>query len=135
MLPQGYHTLVGENGVQLSGGQRQRISIARAVYQRPLLLILDEATSSLDHDSEAVVQEALDDLLSHQRQQKEGNTVQTTTIVIAHRLNTVENADFIAVLDHGKVIEFGAPADLLRRRGGAFRRMLNKAKNSNGLID
>ena len=135
MLPQGYHTLVGENGVQLSGGQRQRISIARAVYQRPLLLILDEATSSLDHDSEAVVQEALDDLLSHQRHQKEGNTVQTTTIVIAHRLNTVENADFIAVLDHGKVIEFGAPADLLRRRGGAFRRMLNKAKNSNGLID
>lgn len=135
MLPQGYHTLVGENGVQLSGGQRQRISIARAVYQRPLLLILDEATSSLDHDSEAVVQEALDDLLSHQRQQKEGNTVQTTTIVIAHRLNTVENADFIAVLDHGKVIEFGAPADLLRRRGGAFRRMLNKAKNSNGLIE
>jgi len=136
-LSQGYDTMVGEKGVQLSGGQRQRISIARAIYQRPLLLILDEATSALDRESEEVVQAALDELLDFQRKlhmtplassaSSDQNTM-TTTVVIAHRLQTVESADYIAVLDEGRVAEFGPPRSLIQRKDSIYRQMVERAR-------
>ncbi len=105
-LCDGYDTLVGERGVRLSGGERQRVAIARALLKNPRILILDEATSSLDVASEAVVQEALERLMAGR-----------TTIVIAHRLSTVVNADKILVLDHGRIVECGSHAELLASGG------------------
>jgi subfamily B ATP-binding cassette protein MsbA len=104
--PRGYDTLVGERGIKLSGGQRQRIAIARAILKNPRILILDEATSSLDSESEHLVQEALERLM-HAR----------TTFVIAHRLSTIMNADWILVLKDGRIIEQGTHFDLLRDEG------------------
>lgn len=110
-LPQGYYTGIGENGTKLSGGERQRISIARALLKDAPIVLLDEATASLDVENETKVQEALSRLLA-------GKTV----LVIAHRMRTVEAADHIVVLDQGRVAEEGSPAELLAK-GGLFRRM------------
>ncbi len=105
-LPSGYATEVGERGVQLSAGQRQRIAIARAILRNPRILLLDEATASLDNESEFLVQEALDRLMRDR-----------TTIVVAHRLTTIENADKIVVLDEGRCVESGTHAELLLHAG------------------
>ena len=107
-LPQGFDTVIGENGSRLSGGQRQRIAIARAILKDAPILLLDEATSALDSESERAVQAALDTLMLNR-----------TTLVVAHRLTTIERANRIVVLEHGKIVEIGAHAELLAR-GGAY---------------
>jgi subfamily B ATP-binding cassette protein MsbA len=104
--PKGFETMIGEKGVRLSGGQRQRISIARAILKNPSILILYEATSSLDTESEYLVQKAIDNLLADR-----------TVLVIAHRLTTVENADTIVVMEDGQIVDVGAHKDLLKKDG------------------
>lgn len=111
-LNDGYDTLVGERGVKLSGGQRQRIAIARAILRDPAILILDEATSSLDSVSEKLVQEALDELM-----------IGRTSLVIAHRLSTVQKADRILVLDQGEMVELGTHQELLAKENGLYREL------------
>ena len=109
---EGYATPIGENGTKLSGGERQRISIASALLKNAPIVLLDEATASLDVENETKVQGALSRLLA-------GKTV----LVIAHRMRTVEAADKIVVLADGKVVEEGSPAELMMREDGIFRRM------------
>ncbi|HEV2402861.1 MAG TPA: ABC transporter ATP-binding protein [Candidatus Saccharimonadales bacterium] len=105
-LPQGYDTLVGERGVKLSGGQRQRVAIARAILKEAPILVLDEATSSLDSASEQLIQAALKELM-----------VKRSAIVVAHRLSTIQKMDRIIVLDNGKIVEDGTHSDLLKQKG------------------
>ena len=110
-MPNGYNTLVGERGIKLSGGQRQRVAIARAILKNPRILILDEATSSLDSESEQLVQEALERLMQSR-----------TTFVIAHRLSTITNADWVLVLDKGHIVEQGTHTGLLNQ-GGLYHKL------------
>ena len=120
-MPQGYDTMIGENGGRLSGGERQRISIARAILKDAPVVLLDEATASLDVENETQVQRALSRLLA-------GKTV----LVIAHRMRTVANADKIVVLKEGRVAEQGAPAELMAREGGLYRRMVELQTEASG---
>ena len=120
-MPQGYDMMIGENGGRLSGGERQRISIARAILKDAPVVLLDEATASLDVENETQVQQALSRLLA-------GKTV----LVIAHRMRTVANADKIVVLKEGRVAEQGAPAELMAREGGLYRRMVELQTEASG---
>jgi subfamily B ATP-binding cassette protein MsbA len=104
--PDGYQSNIGDRGSKLSGGQRQRLSIARAILKNPPIMILDEATSSLDTESERLVQDAIENLMKNR-----------TSIVIAHRLSTVKNADLICVLHEGEIVERGKHDDLLKLGG------------------
>ncbi|MGH7331574.1 MAG: ABC transporter ATP-binding protein [Candidatus Rokuibacteriota bacterium] len=123
-LPHGYETVVGERGVRLSGGQRQRIAIARALLRDAPILILDEALSSVDAESEAVIQQALDRLMQGR-----------TTLIFAHRLSSVIGADRILALEDGRVVESGRHAELMARRGAYYRLMAAQARDSAGGTD
>ena len=114
-LPKGYETMVGERGIKLSGGERQRVAIARAFLSNARVLILDEATSSLDSESEALIQQAMDRLM-----------VGRTTLVIAHRLSTVRSLDRLLVFDAGKIVEEGTHAQLVKLNGGIYRRLFER---------
>lgn len=112
-FPEGLETVVGDRGLKLSGGQRQRIAIARAILKDPAILILDEATSSLDASSEVLVQEALNHLMQNR-----------TTLIIAHRLSTIRNADRILVLNEGRIVEQGSHDELTQNENGMYRHLL-----------
>ncbi|MFF7057147.1 ABC transporter ATP-binding protein [Achromobacter spanius] len=114
-LPKGYDTLVGERGIKLSGGERQRVAIARAFLADSPILILDEATSSLDSESEVLIQQAMDRLM-----------VGRTTLVVAHRLSTVRALDRLLVMDRGRIIEEGSHDQLIRLKGGLYRRLFER---------
>ncbi len=111
-LPQGYDTIVGERGIRLSGGQRQRLSIARAILKDPPVLVLDEATSAVDNDTEAAIQRSMAKIAKNR-----------TVIIIAHRLSTVVGADNIVVLDHGRIVETGTHTELINKTNGIYAKL------------
>jgi len=113
-FPKKYETLVGERGVKLSGGERQRIAIARAILANSPILILDEATSSLDSESEHLIQKALKNLLKNK-----------TSIIIAHRLSTIQEADRILVVKNGQIIEQGSHAEIIQKENGTYKKLWN----------
>ncbi|HOJ47176.1 MAG TPA: ATP-binding cassette domain-containing protein, partial [Bacillota bacterium] len=115
----GYNTIIGENGYTLSGGERQRIAIARAIIKNPSILILDEATSSLDVETESIIQESLDRIVKGR-----------TTIAIAHRLSTLKNADRLFVIDGGKIAEYGTHFELLKKKGIYYNLVMAQRKTS-----
>ena len=116
-LPDGYDTLVGERGIKLSGGQRQRIAIARAVLKHAKILILDEATSSLDSETENEIQSAIQNILKDK---------EITVIAIAHRLSTIKNMDRIIVMEHGQIVEDGSFEELLSSPNKKFKDLWNQ---------
>lgn len=116
-FPDGYNTIVGQQGTALSGGQRQRIAIARAIIKDPKILILDEATSALDTESELLIQEALNTIMKNR-----------TVLVIAHRLSTIKNCDQIIVLDNGQILEKGNHEQLLKNKGKYYK-LVNQLKD------
>ena len=118
-LPNGIDTVVGERGASLSGGQRQRVAIARALVKNSPIVILDEATSALDNESEAIVQQALDNLMQNR-----------TVFVIAHRLSTIHNADRIAVLNEGELVELGSHEELINKQGGRYKHLYEMQFNT-----
>ena len=121
-LPQGYDTLVGERGATLSGGQRQRLSIARAILKNSPILVLDEATSSVDAASEKIIQETMENL-----------THKHTTIIIAHRLSTIQNVNRILVFDKGRLVQSGTHSEL-EKQPGIYQKLI-KAQKRSGEID
>jgi ATP-binding cassette subfamily B protein len=120
-LPEGLDTMVGTEGVKLSVGEKQRLSIARAIIKDPLILIMDEATSSLDSESEALIQKALDTVLKGR-----------TSFVVAHRLSTITNADMIVVMDKGAIIEKGRHDELMEIDGGHYRKLYEELRGTRG---
>ena len=116
-LPNGYQTMIGENGSSLSGGERQRISIARAFLKDAPIILLDEATASLDVENETLIQTALSRLIADK-----------TVLMIAHRMRTVANADKVLVLKDGTIVESGTPEELMQKQNGLFRHMTELQK-------
>ena len=122
-LPDGYDTIVGERGYRLSGGEKQRIALARVILKDPRILVLDEATSSLDSESEALIQDALEKVMAER-----------TSIVIAHRLSTILAADLILVIDRGRIVERGTHASLVKQGGlytSLYETQFNKGERPN----
>jgi len=132
-MPDKYETDVGERGVQLSGGQKQRIAIARALVRKPRILLLDEATSALDAESEASVQNAIDDMLQRSRAGKkveDSSSSSMTVIVVAHRLSTIRSADIICVIEAGQIVEQGSHDDLINNKNGTYSKLIERQLTS-----
>jgi ATP-binding cassette subfamily B protein len=121
-LPSGYDTIVGERGIKLSGGQRQRLAIARVMLEKPKIIIMDEATSSLDSASEKIIQTAFWNLLKDEKNPR-------TSIIIAHRLSTIMQADRIVVMNEGKIAEVGTHQELIKQKDGIYQRLWSLQRN------